>query len=371
MSKSLQLPSYNINNILISAYTGLGNWVMKTPMLKTLKQLYPHAAIDVIAGNSFGTEQLMYDNVLIRKTHELQENSSFIKKLSFFRMLRKEKYDLILLPFDANKNFLMWGSYIAGIKWRVRHYHFAKHGVRQSVDYLRKTLMYPNTLFVPMLPAYHEIDKNFDLLNAIYPSPFSRNYQTTISFAADVSFRETYDIGTHYFVLQSNSSNGVYSAKVWHPDNFIALIDKLLQLYPRHSIVLTGDEGDYKASGYIIAQHFKEQQRVINTMGKTSINEVLNIIKYADLCVCHDSGLMHFADALNIPLVALFGPTDYVRTCPLKPTSHVIFSKNEYLAATYNFANTEMALSQHNKNYKIMSGITVEEVLSVIQSHVN
>jgi heptosyltransferase I len=43
-----------------------------------------------------------------------------------------------------------------------------------------------------------------------------------------------------------------------------------------------------------------------------------------DLLVTVDSGPMHWADALGVPLVAIFGATDPVRTGPYRQLDHVV-----------------------------------------------
>jgi len=113
-------------NVLISAYTGLGNFILKTPMIKKIRELYPEAKIDIIAGNRFGTEFVLKDSHIINDILILKDNSSFIQKVLFFLALRKKEYDVIFLPFDAQPLFLIIGSYLAGIKKRVMHFIIKK-----------------------------------------------------------------------------------------------------------------------------------------------------------------------------------------------------------------------------------------------------
>ena len=50
---------------------------------------------------------------------------------------------------------------------------------------------------------------------------------------------------------------------------------------------------------------------VYSLIGKTSIQEVLSIIKNSVLFVGLDSGLMHIAVSLNIPTFTIWGPSDF------------------------------------------------------------
>ena len=55
----------------------------------------------------------------------------------------------------------------------------------------------------------------------------------------------------------------------------------------------------------------------INTVGQTSLRELLALVAHAQLVVTNDTGTMHIAAALQRPLVALVGPTHLTRFAPL------------------------------------------------------
>ena len=107
--------------ILISSYTGLGNFILKTPMISTIRDEYPSAIIDIITANGLGIEPILKKNSLINDIIVLNNKASLIEKIIFFMRLRKSKYDLVLLPFDSQPLFLIFGSYISNIKKRVMH----------------------------------------------------------------------------------------------------------------------------------------------------------------------------------------------------------------------------------------------------------
>ena len=55
---------------------------------------------------------------------------------------------------------------------------------------------------------------------------------------------------------------------------------------------------------------------VVNLAGRTSLREAIGIIARAKLAVGPDTGLMHIAAALNVPVISLWGATDPARTGP-------------------------------------------------------
>ena len=81
--------------------------------------------------------------------------------------------------------------------------------------------------------------------------------------------------------------------------------------------------------------------------GKINLNEVIELIRGASVIVCNDSAPLHFASAMGVPLVGLFGPTDSRRYGP--------FPKEDL---------NQMILSAESK---LMCDITVKQVMEAIQ----
>jgi heptosyltransferase-2 len=55
----------------------------------------------------------------------------------------------------------------------------------------------------------------------------------------------------------------------------------------------------------------------IRAAGKTSIGHLIALISRCRLFITNDSGPMHIAAALGVPIVAVFGPTNPVATGPM------------------------------------------------------
>ena len=61
-----------------------------------------------------------------------------------------------------------------------------------------------------------------------------------------------------------------------------------------------------------------------NLTGRTSLDQAVALLGLADAVLSNDSGLMHIAAALDRPQVALFGPSDPLRTGPRNPAAQVL-----------------------------------------------
>lgn len=102
-------------------------------------------------------------------------------------------------------------------------------------------------------------------------------------------------------------------AKQWAPDRVSQVIARLAA--EGVSAVLVGARDD-RESGRAIESTLPAGVRVLNLISRTSLGELVGVIARAAAFVSNDSGAMHIAAALGVPLTAIFGPTDERVTAP-------------------------------------------------------
>ncbi|MFP4486550.1 MAG: lipopolysaccharide heptosyltransferase II [Campylobacterales bacterium] len=114
------------------------------------------------------------------------------------------------------------------------------------------------------------------------------------------------------------------SAKRWGEDRFAELITQKQELYFK----LVGAKSDSDICKNIENICLKHgASNFINLCGKTSLKELAENIKKANIVISNDSGVMHLAAALKTKVVAIFGPTDETRTSIWDETENIIIKK--------------------------------------------
>lgn len=109
-------------------------------------------------------------------------------------------------------------------------------------------------------------------------------------------------------LLGINATAAYGPAKCWLPERFKEVAQEFSREY---SVVFFGDTASREQIDSIC-----EGLKVVNLAGKTTLRELIALLACCDLFLTNDSGPMHLAAALEIPLVALFGSTNEVATGP-------------------------------------------------------
>jgi len=109
--------------------------------------------------------------------------------------------------------------------------------------------------------------------------------------------------------------------KMWPLKSFVELSHRLLQEHADLKLVVIGGREDM-GRGRVL--HSADPDRVLDLTGCTSLTEMVEWIRLAEVTVTNDTGPMHVAAALKKPVVAIFGPTAPERTGPYGQIDRVL-----------------------------------------------
>jgi heptosyltransferase II len=323
-----QSPPQNVERILVFAYHGLGNFIMYTPALKLLRQRYPQARIDLQVGNNTGCEDVLAGADTFDHIYNLPYKAGLRAWFRRLREMRRTRYDLTINEFHSHSWALALTIAASGATYRVGHVTSPGWSKRFS----RYSFVF--NLPVVMGEEQHETERYLDLVAA---AGAARSGMAEVKpfmhlTAADREFARAF-IASHnqtdsaarqpakrLLGIQPGTSPTM-RWKQWPLERYRQLLERLLVEQPEAQMILFGAPNEAEMIRELAAGL---GANISIAAGKTTVKQVAALIEKCDLLVCNDSGLMHVAVAVDTPVVAIYGPTDFHRTAPLGSRHTVI-----------------------------------------------
>ena len=304
--------------ILIRATNWVGDAIMALPALQAVRNRFPDAQIsilvlsyvaDIYRGQGVADELIVYDRN--------GQHKGIAGKEKLAATLKANKFDTALVlqnAFDA-----------AWIAWRA--------GIPQRIGYNRdaRGFLLTKRITVPVpgeIPA-HEKYYYLELLRragwiAALPEVPEISLRVTDEQAKQAE--EKLQVlgsrrGAVRIAVAAGASYG--SAKCWPPKRFAAAINQLVRQRPAE-VLLFGTPGEANVSTAIETEL---EHRALDLTGKTGIAELPALLSRCTVFLGNDSGAMHVAAAVGLPVIAVFGPTDPGGTSPVTPRCTIVQEK--------------------------------------------
>jgi heptosyltransferase-2 len=151
------------------------------------------------------------------------------------------------------------------------------------------------------------------------------------------------------FLVGLNPGAFYGGAKRWLPDRFAALADRLIGAL--HADVLIFGSPAERPLAEEIARSMKHMPTIL--AGETTLRQFMALLAQCRLVVTNDSGPMHLAAALGLPLVAIFGSSDERATGPMSTRARVV---------KHAVPCSPCLLRECPIDFRCMTGVTVEDV---------
>lgn len=295
----------SIKKILIIKPSALGDIVHSLPFLAALRQQFPTAQIDWVVGaglNSFLEGHPMINNLWVIKKDDWKKIKNLRQTFTEIRELRNN-----LQEQDYDVSVDLSGLLRSGIITWFSKAKF-KLGFKESDE--GSPFFYTHKIHGSM--SIHAVDRYLEI---------AKFMGCTID---EVSFPfAPYDdkpailktLPESYIVMSPSAGK---PANRWPAERFGQLAARL----PHRTVVIAGrSETDIADE---VVRH--SNGKAVSIAGKTNLKELVAVIKKAGFMVCNDTGPQHIAAALDIPVFAIFGPANPVRTGPYG-TIHTVIQK--------------------------------------------
>lgn len=343
------------HNIVALALSGIGNFLMQSPVFAAIKKAHPDWHITAWVAPR-GTRALAEQDPNIDEVIEAPYKNSLTGHLQFIRSLRARKFDIgiALSPSQLVKGAAF--LFLAGIPKRVGHTYPFRHNPHSSF-LLTDTINEDENL--------HDIEQNLRLLeplgisNDLLLTPYSLLPSAQAQQNANTLL-------THLNLDRGKKLVGIHAGsapdflwKRWPLENFAEVARTLIADHQAH-ILLFGGQAE-KAQNEQLKQMIGEKSVSII---QTDLLTTAATMQHCRFILSNDSGLMHIASAAGVETFGLFGPTNETHTGPRGPKSHVIRAAGSKPAY-----HTELNYSLGQKPHPSILAITPQLVLSKIETY--
>ena len=304
--------------ILVRATNWVGDAIMAIPALRAVRAKFPEAHIAILArpyvadiyrGQEIADELIAYD--------WKGKHAGFAGRERLAKELREQKFDVALLlqnAFDA-----------AWLAWRAK--------IPRRIGYARdgRSWLLTHAIEVPGTGEilahekfyYLELIRRTGWLTELGDEKF---IQLRVSAEETAAAEEKLRVagsrrGALRIAVGAGASYG--SAKCWPPERFAAALNDLMARGDGE-VILFGTPAEIAVTDAIAA---KLSRPAINLTGRTNIAELPALLSRCQVFLGNDSGAMHVASAVGLPVVAVFGPTDPFGTAPVTPRCSIVQEK--------------------------------------------
>ena len=329
--------------ILIVKTSSLGDVINTLPLASAIKKAEPNVTIDWVVNEEY--MEIVRLSPHVRKAIGFDRKSltwwrpiSTIRNFSNFKQkLVTREYDIVLDLQGLVKSAIITKVATAPVKAGF-----------SSPREKMATKAY-NLLIDVTDEATHAIEKNLAVLKALSIPPQS-DFACDINIPPEVVKSAWAKLPDEpYIVVNPNSR---WDSKRWPLERFSAIIKEVAKLYGLRSVII--GSSNEKERGKALAE--LSGSSAFDLTGELGLSALASAIQNSSGIITNDSGPMHLAAALDVPVTAIFGPTDPAAVGPFGEKHRVARTKADCSPCRKRECNIAPSC---------MESVTVEEVLNV------
>ena len=269
--------------------------MLTTPIYRELRKVYPNSRLTLLTSEGFG--RVLENNPHLDEIiyHHRKETRNDLKER--INQLRLQKFDLI---YDIHNSLRSrW------IGWQLkRHAPKPEHWLIEKRTLARELQIRfgwgqffngksQREQWLEPLRRHHT--GALSTKTELFPSVADKNYVKAWLSQNDLQDKPFVCIG----------ASASFPLKCWPLQNFKKLIENIIQ--SGISVVLVGTNGEIETEE--LAEYFRGSQNVFCAAGMFTILQSAALLEMANAVVANDTSIIHLAEAMRTPSIALFGPT--------------------------------------------------------------
>jgi heptosyltransferase II len=288
-------------NILVLKPSGLGDVLMTTPLLGTLRAAYPDARIDYAVGERARHGVITnpdIDEVLTLFDADAPSMTRLFRAIRAAARLRWRRYDLAFVP--DRRRITAAVAYLAGVP---RRFGIAGGG---------RTVFFTNA--VADEPGGHDVDVYLTLAQAaglrghitheMKYLPTQGALVEAVQLLKSRGFDEL-PFRVALFPGLGDGASRPFDHKRWPPERYAILANQIVE---RHGggVILLGDASERELN-FRISNDIGGP--VLDLTGSVDLDSMAAVMQLCDAVISNDSAPMHLAVSVGTPTVGIFGPT--------------------------------------------------------------
>ncbi len=319
--------------VLLIATQQIGDVLLCTPLLKSMRMAWPNAMIDVLVYKN--TSGILAGNADCNNVIESDNHPNLSAYLKLLKTIFKQ-YDLAVTSQGndrAHQYAFLAGKTRIGLIPNLKRKHWWK-----KISCKRWSLLEEDNTHTViqnlLLADLMGINRQYELTP---PNLTSADVLPRLNQLLNFSFSDTAYTIVHPLPM--------WQYKRWTDAGWIALIQHLLD--KGHQVIITGGPAIAEINyGENLAKNFlgSSSGKVISLVGKTSFAEMSALLTQSKLYVGPDTATTHLAAACGTPTLAIFGPTNPVKWAPWPFGYHQEKSPWQRFSSQYQLVNNVMLL---------------------------
>lgn len=292
------MPVDKPSRILLIALPGIGDALLATPLLRSLRKAYPEAKIDMLV--RVGCEAIVKENPDLRKVIVLKSRTGLLQSISsLLRIFRK--YQLVVSTATSDRAFSYMISaaprrisVVPALEMKSRWKYLVTAG-RVEID---------NTT--------HSIIQNLRLADVL---GIARSYEIVLPTSSDSEVQldqvMPFPWRTSDYAVVHICPGSHY--KRWPLGQWKLVVEQLIS--KNLFVVFTGGSG-VEEMEYVREASRALPDSAVNAAGKLKFPEVTELIRQAKIFVGADTSTTHIAAASGTPTIGIYGPSNIIRWGP-------------------------------------------------------